>query len=200
MAEAFVHPLRSEALLGRFVSEQNLTGAYAESWVRWLVRTMARGYEVSTGAIIRSSDHTLGRRGNQCDIIIWDPSELPAPLAVGDFALVPSFSARSVIEVKRTISNPIDLIRQLEERRKAMPRIYQRYTLGVVVRHREPLFVGEVHPDWVEHISNGQPTITRLLSEDGQPDTNGIFVLIYMLAHLSGHRGVMGSMHPSSGS
>lgn len=194
LVEGFVHPMRSETLLGRFVSDSNLTGAYAEAWVRSLVRSMAKQYEVSTGAIIRSSDKIQKRKGHQCDIIIWDPSELPSPLAVGDFALVPSFSARALIEVKRTDTTAEKLLKQVEDRRKAMPKRYQPYALGVIVRNKTALFDGEVHPDWVAENKRGKPKLTRLLMENGEPDLDGIFVLVYMISHLCGHRGVMGSM------
>jgi len=155
---------------------------------------MAKQYEISTGAIIRSSDKIRGRKGHQCDIIIWDPSELPSPLAVGDFALVPSFSARAIVEVKRTEASVEKLRKQIEDRREAMPKRYRRYALGVVVRHKTSLFEGEINPDWVEQNEAGKPRLTRLLTESGEPDLEGILPLIYMISHLCGHRGAMGSM------
>ncbi|MHB1390125.1 MAG: hypothetical protein ACYCXF_02675 [Thermoleophilia bacterium] len=107
---------------------------------------------------------------------------------------MPSFSARGLIEVKRTTTEVDKHRKQLAERREALPFRYQRYILGVVVRHNKPLFESIVDPDWVEsQEDDDQPPLTRLLSEDGRPDTDGIFALIYMLSHLVGHRGALGS-------
>lgn len=131
---------------------------------------------------------------SQYSVGVWDPSELPSPLVVDDFALVPSFSARGIVEVKRTETDVEKLRKQLIDRVDAVPDIYKRYTLGIVVRHKEKLFEGEVTPDWVDKNDPKKPMITRLLNESGEPDLDGIFALIYMISHLCGHRGVLGSM------
>ena len=60
--ETFSHPLTANGLVGRFVQNTEVTGAYAESWIRSLVSDMCgKKYRVSTGAIIRGSDRAFER-------------------------------------------------------------------------------------------------------------------------------------------
>ena len=55
-AEAFAHPLRANGMLGDFISNTAVTGAYAEAWVHWLAQQMITNLTISTGAIARTSD------------------------------------------------------------------------------------------------------------------------------------------------
>src|SRR5437879_2959525 len=102
-AQAFAQPFQANALFSNFVTNPAVTGAYAEEYVRSMIKGMlGHRFRISTGAVIRSQDKTRAASVPQCDVIVWDPSELPAIFESGEFALVPLFSVRAVIEVKRT--------------------------------------------------------------------------------------------------
>src|ERR1700675_4881940 len=95
-ARAFAQPLLLNGSLSGFVANPNVTGAYAETWIRSMARNMlGHRFRVSTGAVIRSNDRARGARSvRQCDLIVWDPSEMPAIFESSEFALVPIFSVR----------------------------------------------------------------------------------------------------------
>ncbi len=199
-AEAFAQPVQSNGLLSDFVTNPNVTGAYAEAWVRSMTRNMlSHRFRISTGAVIRPADKITGlNRVPQCDLIIWDPSELPAVFECAEFALVPFFAARAIIEVKRT-GDREDLAQQLKERRERLPALGP--VLGVIINHPQPLFdQGECSPNWLERYRYqvGEPPetrydtavgppMTRLLKAGNAPDTAGIMAFIYFLAQLAGH-------------
>ena len=190
LAEAFTYPLRADQLLGRFVSNPNVTGAYAEAWIRETVRSMVPQFRVSTGTVIRASSRTHDRPTPQCDLIIWDPSELPAIFETGDFAVVPIHSVRALIEVKRSCADPGEMLQQLDDRRKLLPIEYRHQLLGVVFRHPHKLFTDEVTPEWFTDLPDAcqKPRITRLFStQDWEPDVDGIFAFVYFLSQVSGH-------------
>jgi hypothetical protein len=186
-ATAFAHPLTSNGILGKFVRNQNVTGAYAEVWVKSLTRSMLHNYRISTGTIIRISDRMSKQPNPQCDMIIWSPAELPALFEKDDFALVPIHSARAIIEVKRTCDHIADFQQQLQERQKALFYEYRKYVLGVVVSHKTPLFQYSVEENWVNHLdSKSQPAITRLLDKKtNQVDPNGVFAFIFFLSQVA---------------
>jgi hypothetical protein len=71
-AEAFGQPLQANGLLGRFVTNRNVTGAYAEAWVRSMTKNMlGHRFRISTGTVIRSSDEYAGLATlPQCDLIV----------------------------------------------------------------------------------------------------------------------------------
>ncbi|MGZ8843511.1 MAG: DUF6602 domain-containing protein [Pyrinomonadaceae bacterium] len=189
-AEVFAQPLQANSLLSRFVTEPNVTGAYAEAWIRATAKNMlSQRYRISTGAVIRPTDSYRGLDSVcQCDLIIWDPSELPGLFEYGEFALVPFAAARAIIEIKRTLSTPNKLLDQLRERRRLLEQRQQ--ILGVVVAHPSPLFDRECDPDWLSQHSS-VPAMTRLLDKDNQPDTDGIMAFIYFLAQIAGHHRVV---------
>ena len=114
---------------------------------------------------------------------------MPAVFETGDFAIVPNFSVRAIIEVKRSLTNLNDLVDQLKFRKKYMPVEYNSNVLGVVVSHKEPLFHDEVNPEWLKKRSkNDDPPITRLLDQKtGEVDHNGVFAFIFFLSQLVGH-------------
>ncbi len=190
-AAAFAQPLQSDGLISRFVTNPNVTGAYAEAWVRWMVRSMlAQRFRISTGAVIRAADATRGLANvPQCDLIVWDPSELPAIFESGEFALVPLAAARAVIEVKRTMSDVGDLVEQLRKRRMLLPKMDS--ILGVVISHPKPLFNRECRPNWLACPTvSDEPPMTRLLDDKNRADPEGIFAFIYFLAQVAGHSNV----------
>jgi len=190
-AEVFAHPLRAAGVLSEFVTNSNVTGAYAEAWIRGLITSMSPHFRVSTGAIIRPMDKKEDLRSiPQLDAIIWDPSELPAIFEQGDFALVPFNSARAIIETKRTCSDVSKLQDQLKRQQKRLIRAIRCNVLGIVVSHELSLFDGVVDPGWLEQEGWGDsPAMTRLISGDGSKvDADGVFVLIYFLAQIAGHR------------
>lgn len=189
-AEAFAHPLKSNGILSRFVQNPNITGAYAETWVRFLVKTMLPRFRLSTGTIIRPSDRVhKGKQNPQCDLIVWDPTQLPALFEQGDFALVPTMSALAIIEVKRTCSNVEEFEKQLKERRDCLLDWRQQNVLGIVVNHKDALFGAEATPDWIKVRGKTKPpAITRLLDEGNDADANGVFAFIYFLGQLKGDR------------
>jgi hypothetical protein len=194
-AEAFAYHLKAGGLLSEFVTNTAVTGAYAEAWIRSLVVSMLPQFRVSTGAIIRPMDKIRNRRSiPQCDVIIWDPSELPALFEQGDFALVPFHSARAVIEIKRTCSGLHKLQGQLRRQQRCLKHEIRSNVLGVVVSHADPLFTGEVASDWLEQDGwEDSPAMTRLLSADPEEiDVDGVFVLIYFLAQVAGHKSRIG--------
>lgn len=187
-AAAFAAPLQANGLLGRFVSNTAVTGAYAESWIGFLASSMLKPLRVSTGAVIRTSDRRSSKPDvPQCDIIVWDPTELPALFEQGNFALVHTQAARAIIEVKRSISSVSKHAEQLQKLQSRLLSEYKRNVLCVVVNHQSPLFVEAPTPDWMSNrpIQKG-PAFTRLLSsEDNQPDCNGIFAFVYFLSHVA---------------
>lgn len=192
-AEAFTQPLQGDSLVSRFVANPNVTGAYAEAWIRETSKNMlSHRFRISTGAIVRTTDAIRGlHHVPQCDLIIWDPSELPGLFEYGDFALVPFAAARAIVEIKRTLPSKQDFIDQLRDRQRLLPQ--RRHVLGVVLRHETPLFDRECKPDWLSQDSSAPP-ITRLLDGENRPDTEGILAFIYFLAQIAGHnRLIVGS-------
>lgn len=188
-AAAFVAPLRANGELNGFVTNPAVTGAYAEAWVRQLVQTMAVGLRVSTGTIIKTTDRLLKkdlRRLPQADLILWDPTELPALFESGDFALIHAASARGIIEVKRSTSDLPKVQRQLRTLRSRLLSEYRKNVLGVVIAHAQPLFVDDLTPGWVMDAEmDADVRMTRLLSRSGsKPDPDGVFALIYFLSHV----------------
>lgn len=193
-AEVFAQPLQNNGLLSTFVRNPNVTGPYAEAWVRSMARNMlGHRFRISTGAVIRSSDSIRRRKMPQCDLIIWDPSEMPAIFECAEFALVPHFAVRAVIEVKRRISSQEKLAKQLGEYQRRLPD--DAPVLGVVVSHSKPLFAKDkCRERWLEdyrselgtYLRDRQP-MTRLLDAKNKPDTDGIMVFIYFLAQVASH-------------
>ena len=187
-ARAFAQPLQANGLLSDFVANPCVTGAYAEAWVRSMTRNMlGHRYRISTGAVIWAYDKGRGLAGvTQCDLIVWDPSEMPALFESGDFALVPLCSARAIIEVKRNGDKKEKLTRQLTELGKLLPKYGQPF-LGVVITHSKPLFDRPCNPNWLAESKSCGPPITRLLDAKNEPDTDGIMGFIYFLAQVAGH-------------
>lgn len=188
-AAAFAHPIEANGLVSRFVTNAAVTGAYAETWIRSMTRSMlGHRFRISTGAVIKPSDARQSlKKVPQCDLIVWDPSELPALFEEDDFALVPYLSVRAVIEIKRRISTKHeDFLRQVETREKLVP---TRLALGVVVQHGKNLFQLPVAPNWLEwrKTKPNVTPVTRLLDRHGKPDTNGVLAFIYFLAQIGGH-------------
>lgn len=187
-AKAFAQPLQGNGLLSTFVTNPNVTGAYAEAWIRSMARNMlSHRFRISTGAVIRQADATRGLVNvPQCDLIVWDPSEMPAIFESAEFALVPYFAARAIIEVKRTGKRE-ELAQQLIARRELLPALPPA-VLGVIIDHPEPLFDQvECRANWLEHYKTEEPPMTRLL-DGNMPDTNGIMAFIYFLAQVAGHK------------
>ena len=190
-AEAFAQPLQSTGLVSRFVTNRNVTGCYAESWIRLTDRDMLGGrFRISTGAVIRSSDAGRGLdKVPQCDLIVWDPSELPGLFERGDFALVPLAAVRGLVEIKRSLSSEEEFTEQLLARRRLVP---SGFLLGVVVSHSSALRDFECATNWFAERQRTPaglkaPTKTRLLDTENQPDTNGVLSFIYFLAQIAGH-------------
>jgi hypothetical protein len=138
--------------------------------------------------VIRASDEARGvRKVPQCDLIVWDPTILPALFEAGDFALVPFHAVRAVIEIKRATKKKHEgFLAQLSTLRKVVP---TRSVLGVVIQHPAPLFQLPVTPNWLEwQKTKDGPPVTRLLDKRGNPDTHGVLAFIYFLAQIGGHR------------
>lgn len=97
-ARACAQYLGANDLLSSFVTNPNITGAYAEAWMRSMARNMlGNRFRISTGAVIRSTDNAPSRglsKVSQCDLIVWDPSEMPAIFECSEFALVPFLRPR----------------------------------------------------------------------------------------------------------
>src|ERR1019366_9656056 len=131
---AFAQPLQANGLLSDFVTDANVTGAYAEAWIRSTTRNMlGHRFRISTGAVIRATDRSKTRGTGsvcQCDLIVWDPSEMPAIFESSEFALVPFFAARAIIEIKRT-GKRTELAEELKARRARLPALGP--VLGVVI-------------------------------------------------------------------
>jgi hypothetical protein len=193
-AKAFAYPLTANGLVGKFVANPAVTGAYAEAWIRSMAASMLPRYRISSGAVLRPSDPRGGlRRVPQCDLIIWDPSELPALFEQGDFALVPWWSVRALVEIKRSIGNTNQIRKQLGRLRERLLQEYRRNVLGVVVSHRSPLFEGEVNERWLSDPRwNDELPVIRLLSQNPlEVDTDGVLAFVYFLAQIAqlGSRG-----------
>jgi hypothetical protein len=157
-------------------------------------------FRISTGAVIRSADANRGQASvPQCDLIMWDPSEMPAIFESGEFALVPFFAARAIIEIKRT-GTKTELAKELRDRRELLP--FFGPILGVVINHPQPLFDQVAcTSDWLKHYRTGQPHATRYNKAKEPPmtrllngnvhDTDGIMAFIYFLAQVAGHKNTM---------
>lgn len=191
-ADAFAHPLKANGLLRRFLTNPNVTALYAEAWIRSLTRSMLPQFRVSSGAVIRPGDRLREDHVPQCDMIVWDPSELPALFEKGEFALVPYSSAQAIIEIKRSCSDVSQFQDQLRRQSKCLPSLRRKRVLGVVISHDRPLFSDEVKADWLDRWDSdkGYP-MTRLLgpdSTDADVDVDGVFAFIYFLSQVAGHR------------
>lgn len=189
-------PFQGNGLFSSFVTNPAITGAYAEAWVRSMIRNMlGQRFRISTGAVIRSMDRKRGLVSvPQCDVIVWDPSELPAVFECGEFALVPLCAVRAIIEIKRTGNKRQrpKLTQQLKERESLLPTSpdYD-FLLGVFVNDndRQPWFndEGTLRPDWLADYwlkHSGKPPIVRILHKS-KPDTNGIMAFLYFLAQVA---------------
>ena len=186
-ANVFAYPLKANELLGKFVTNTAVTGAYAEAWIKHIAKSMLSKHRISSGAIIRSSDKNrdLGSIP-QIDLIIWQPAELPALFELGDFALVPNFSARAIIEVKRTCTDFNGFRDQLNKQKQCLLSEFRSNVLGVVISHSKNLFDGQVSPEWLKE-ERSTPAMTRLLNENNEVDVDGLFALIYFLSQVAGH-------------
>jgi len=155
-ADAFAQPIQSNGLVSRFVSNQNVTGSYAEAWIRSITRNMlGNKFRISTGAVIRPSDGVRGlHQVPQCDLIVWDPSELPGLFECDDFALVPFAAVRAVIEIKRSVSNVSEFSLQLTKRQDL---VSSRHVLGVVITPS----VATPKPAICGHLKTGHSTDVR---------------------------------------
>jgi hypothetical protein len=134
-ARTFAQPLQANGLFSGFVTNPCVTGAYAEAWLRSMVPNMlGLRFRISTGAVIRANDKA--RDVPQCGLIVWDPSEMPAVFESSEFALVPIFATRAIIEVKRT-GNKAEreaLKEQLKARRNLLRTVSQMdFVLGVIL-------------------------------------------------------------------
>lgn len=104
IAQVFVQPLQAQGLLQGFTTNSALLGDYGEAWIRELVVKMLPGLRVSTGTMVRPTDRRESATSTpQIDILIWDPSWMPAVFECGDFAVVRTQSVRGIIEVKRSL-------------------------------------------------------------------------------------------------
>ncbi|MDP3738697.1 MAG: hypothetical protein Q8R02_14985 [Hyphomonadaceae bacterium] len=193
-ASAFAHPFEANGALSQFVTNPDVTGAYAEAWVRWAARSMLPAFRVSTGAIILTSDATHEADLTsvpQLDLIIWDPTELPALFEQGEFAVVHQHAARAIIEVKRSLPDKEKAVAQLQRQRMRLSSELRANALGVVVQHYAPLFKGRMSPGWPgDSARPPEPAFTRLLdSGTHKPDAKGIFAFIYFLSHVAKAQG-----------
>ena len=189
-ADAFAHPLTAHGALSGFIKNAAVTGAYSEIWVRQLAHKMLPGLRVSTGAIITTADASPDsdlRKVPQIDVLIWDPTVLPALYEDGDFAIVHTISARAVIEVKHTASLSQKLRLQLGDQRQRLLSECQAAALCVLVSHKTPPEHFHVRTDWPASRNSGAPTpVIRLIDgKSGRPDVDGIFSLVYFLDYVS---------------
>lgn len=157
-------------------------------YVRWFGRCY-RVSKVSTGAVIGASDSSVDlSKLPQLDLIVWDPSELPALFERDDFALVHRQAARAIIEVKRSISSKDECREQMKKQRLRLLSDYRCNILCVVVSHPTPLIEVKVHPDWpAQKPPHSEPELTRLLDATSQADTDGVFTFIYFLSYVARH-------------
>ncbi len=192
-ADSFIQPLKANGQVGKFVNNSAVTGLYAEAWIRDLVKSMLPHFRVSSGAIIGSADRERDNKIPQCDIIIWDPSELPALFEKGDFALVPKHSVKALIEVKRSSTNIRKFKEQLKRQQKCLFDSYR--ILGVIISHKKQLFKRKVTPDWLqekEDTLDRNVEIIRIFKSlnnnklKQNVDAEGIFAFIYFLSQIAG--------------
>jgi len=186
-ARAFASSLSND-LLSECVKEPNVTGAYVESWIRAVARSIVgHRFRVSTGTVVRPN-----WKSPQCDLIIWDPSELPAFFERGDFALVPIRSVRAIIEIKRHggARNRSALATQLRDRQNLLPTISDMdFILGVFASDSDstPWFNSEqkANDQWLSEYwsSHAEPPVTRILYKN-KPDAPGIMAFIYFLTQV----------------
>jgi hypothetical protein len=191
-ARAFAQPLQANGLFSSFVTNPCVTGAYAEAWLRSMVRNMlGLRFRISTGAVIRATDKT--RKVPQCDLIVWDPSAMPAVFESSDFALVPIFASRAIIEIKRkgNKAERARLKKQLRARQNLLRTVSQMdFVRGGILNDNNdphPLFDDEHPPteNWVHE--QVDPPVIRILCNN-QPDRNGIMAFIYFLAQVASWR------------
>lgn len=196
-ANVFAYPLKANELLGQFVKNTAVTGAYAEAWIMQIAKSMLPQYRISTGVIIRASDKDRDfAKVPQLDLIVWDPSELPALFEIEDFALVPNFSARAIIEVKRSCSDIRGLREQMEIQKKCLLHEFRSNIFGVVISHNKALFDMEVSPEWLKQ-ERSIPAMTRLLDENNEVDVDGMFAFIYFLSQIAGRGAIPTPPNPA---
>ncbi len=121
---------------------------------------------------------------------------MPAIFECSEFALVPQFAVRAIIEIKRkgTKSERECLTEQAKERQHLLPTASQMdFVLGIILNDAHdphPLFDDDHRPapNWLrEHWqrSAGVPGLSREYSVITEPDTNGIMAFIYFLAQVA---------------
>ncbi|MBN1781363.1 hypothetical protein JW948_09580 [bacterium] len=188
-ANAFIHPVTSNGLISKFVSNPAVAGLYMETWIRDLLKTMMPHYRISAGAIIRSSDR-ISEAGKipECALIVWDPTELPAIFEKEGFALVPSFSVRALVEVKKNSQRIPKFKDHLAKLQDCMLDEYRNNVLGIVFSHSEPLYRRmDLDPNWPEkrRIEN-DIAVTRILTGRSRKiDFEGVLVLIYFVRYIA---------------
>ena len=190
------------SMLNEFVTNTDVTGLFGEALVRSLIQRMLPHLRISTGAILRLGNYIRVKEQKikyskipQGDLIIWDPSVLPAAIDVGDFALVSNLAARGVIEVKRTNKTIKQTREKLREWQKYLTKVPMHHEyelsmdcapniLGVVIKHRTSLSEEAPSPSmWDER--RGSPVMVRLFKNDYSEDIDGFLTLIFFLAHIA---------------
>jgi hypothetical protein len=203
--QTLLRPYKTDSMLNQFVTNRAVTGAFGEALVRKLIQQMLPHLRISTGAILSLRDHVNLEEQDikydkipQGDLIIWDPSVLPAAIDVGDFALVSNLAARGVIEVKRTNTSIKQTREKLGKWRQYLSRVpmlhgnkmfmdCQTNILGVVIKHRNSLCEEEPLPemwDWKNRFGK-PPVMVRLFGTKYSEDIDGFLTLIFFLAHIA---------------
>lgn len=199
--QALLLPYKTDSMLNNFVTNRAVTGAFGEALVRALIQKMLPHLRISTGAILRLSDHLYLEERTidydkipQGDLIIWDPSVIPAAIEIGDFAVVSNLAARGVIEVKRTNTAVKKTQEKLKEWQKYLSMVPLHEDeifmdcapniLGVVIKHKSSLLEEEPLPNmWDER--RVSPVMVRLFKNDYSEDIDGFLALIFFLAHIA---------------
>ena len=196
-AKAFATRLGESVDFGDFSKNPAVIGAYAEELVREEIRRAVAPLRTSTGSIIHKED--LGATSSekqkipQIDVIIWSGHGLPPLFQQGNFALIPKSAARGIVEIKKSLTCPIDKFREQLRVRQSRLDFHQcqAFTLGIVLQHTKS--IGDCQPDkeWpVKRWNDGkrEPLIISILIEDEngnyQPDVRGILLFFYFLSHI----------------
>lgn len=190
-------PYKIDSVLKYFTSNSAVTGDFGEALIRSFIRSMLPHLRISTGSVVKVSNRTHSEKYStlpQGDLIIWDPSLLPAVIDVEDFALVSNLAVRGVIEVKRGNADIPDTRQQVKKWMDYLSDVPTDLTakqymncnvLGVVITHNSPLHKKVPLPNmWDERQQD--PIVIRLFdNKDYSEDVDGFLTLIYFLSHIA---------------
>lgn len=106
-ANQFIEGLTANKSITRFTKNPAIIGAYAEASIVNLITDFVNPLRCSTGSIITPALFNSQVKLQQLDLIIWNPTPLPAIFDNAGFALVPEQCVHGVLEIKRSVYSSV---------------------------------------------------------------------------------------------